>query len=118
MLSFPNQFFNFMVCLILNNEIINNNKAAVIIEGPEGVLNFKDENKPKITDNKPPIIENRTICLGVSERFLAKAAGIINIPVINNKPIILIDNAITAAINKVNIALAISGFRPSASANS
>ena len=118
MLSFPNQFFNFMVCLILNNEIINNNKAAVIIEGPEGVLNFKDENKPKITDNKPPIIENRTICLGVSERFRAKAAGIINIPVINNKPIILIDNAITAAINKVNIALAISGFRPSASANS
>ena len=76
-----------MVCLILNNEIINNNKAAVIIEGPEGVLNFKDENKPKITDNKPPIIENRTICLGVSERFLAKAAGIINIPVTNNKPI-------------------------------
>ena len=37
-----------MVCLILNNEIINNNKEAVIIEGPEGVLNFKDENKPKI----------------------------------------------------------------------
>ena len=107
-----------MVCLILNNEITNNIKAAVIIEGPEGVLNFKDENKPKITDNKPPIIDNRTICLGVSERFLAKAAGIINIPVINNNPTILIDIAIIAAINIVNIAFALSGFKPSASASS
>ena len=40
-----------MVCLILNNEITNNIKAAVIIEGPEGVFNFKDENKPKNTEH-------------------------------------------------------------------
>ena len=32
-------------------------KAAVIIDGPEEVLNSNDENNPKITDNKPPIIE-------------------------------------------------------------
>ena len=36
---------------------MNSNKAAVIIDGPEDVLNSKDVNNPKITDNKPPIIE-------------------------------------------------------------
>ena len=36
---------------------MNNNKAAVIIDGPEDVLNSKDVNNPIITDNKPPIIE-------------------------------------------------------------
>ena len=36
---------------------MNKNKAADIIDGPDGVLNFKEENKPKITDNKPPITE-------------------------------------------------------------
>ena len=50
--------------------------------------------------------------------FLAIAAGIINIPVINNNPTILIDIAIIPAIKIVNIALALSGFKPSASANS
>ena len=34
---------------------MNNNKAAVIIDGPEEVLNSNDENNPKITDNKPKI---------------------------------------------------------------
>ncbi len=60
----------------------NKTNAAVIIEGPEGVLISKDENKPIITDNKPPIIDNLTICVGLLETFLAIAAGIINIPVI------------------------------------
>ena len=46
-----------MVCFILNKEIINKNKAAAIIDGPEDVLNSKDVNNPIITDNKPPIIE-------------------------------------------------------------
>ena len=32
---------------------MNNNNAAVIIDGPEDVLNSKDVNNPKITDNKP-----------------------------------------------------------------
>ncbi len=50
--------------------------------------------------------------------FLAIAVGIINNPVISNNPTILIEIAIIAAINIVNIALALSGFRPSASANS
>ena len=50
--------------------------------------------------------------------FLAIAAGIINIPVISNNPTILIEMAITAANKIVNIAFALSGFKPSASANS
>ena len=40
-----------MVCFILNKEIINKNKAAAIIDGPEGVLNSNDENRPIKTDN-------------------------------------------------------------------
>ena len=36
---------------------MNRNKAAAIIEGPDGVLNCKEENNPNITDNTPPIIE-------------------------------------------------------------
>ena len=97
---------------------MNNNKAAVIIDGPEEVLNSNDENNPKITDNKPPMIEYITIFWGLDEIFLAIAAGIISIPVINNKPTIFIDIAIIAAIKIVNIAFARSGFNPSASANS
>ena len=41
-----------------------------------------------------------------------------SIKIIENNPTILIDIAITAAIRIVNIALALSGFKPSASANS
>ena len=36
---------------------MNKNKAAAIIEGPEGVLNSNEENNPMITDNNPPMIE-------------------------------------------------------------
>ena len=97
---------------------MNNNKAALIIEGPDDVLNSNDENNPKITDNKPPIIEQMIIFCGLVEIFLAIAAGIINIPVINNNQTILIDIAMIAAIKIVNIAFALSGFKPSASANS
>ena len=42
---------------MLSNESINNIKAAVIIDGPEEVLNSNEENNPKITDNNPPMIE-------------------------------------------------------------
>ena len=97
---------------------MNNTNEAAIIDGPEDVLNSNEEYKPNTTDNNPPIIENITIFWGLSEIFLAIAAGIISIPVISNKPTILIDMAITAAIKIVNIALALSGFKPSASANS
>ena len=97
---------------------MNNNKAAVIIDGPEDVLNSKDVNNPIITDNKPPIIEQITILCGLDDKFLAIAAGIINIPVINNNPTILIEIAMIAAIKIVKIALALSGFKPSASASS
>ena len=103
---------------MFNNDKINNNKDAAIIEGPDAVLNSSEENNPKITDNKPPIIEYITIFWGLEEIFLAIAAGMINIPVINNKPTILIDIAMIAAIKIVNIAFALSGFSPSASANS
>ena len=107
-----------MVCFILNKEIINKNKAAAIIDGPEGVLNSKEENNPINTDNSPPRIEYTTIFLGVSDRFLAIAVGIINIPVINKSPTIFMEIAIIPAIKIVNIAFALSGFKPSASANS
>ena len=97
---------------------MNKNKAAAIIEGPEAVLNSKEVNKPKITDNKPPITEIITIICGLEEIFLAIAAGIISIPVINNSPTIFIEIAMIPAIKIVNIALALSGFNPSASASS
>ena len=107
-----------MDCFIFNNESINKIKDAVIIEGPDAVLNSSEANKPKITDNSPPIIENNTIFCGLSEMFLAIAAGIISIPVINSKPTIFIEIAIIAAIKIVNTAFALSGFNPSASASS
>ena len=97
---------------------MNKINEAAIIDGPEDVLNSNDEYKPNTTDSNPPIIENITIFCGLSEIFLAIAAGIISIPVINSRPTILIDIAITAAIKIVNIAFALSGFKPSASANS
>ena len=97
---------------------MNNTKEAAIIDGPEDVLNSNDEYKPNTTDSNPPIIENITIFCGLSEIFLAMAAGIINNPVINSSPTIFIDIAIIAAIRIVNIAFALSGFNPSASANS
>jgi hypothetical protein len=100
--------------LILNNERINKNSAAAMIDGPEDVLNSNEENSPINTDNKPPIIENNTIFVGLSEIFLAIAAGIISIPVINNNPTILIDMAMMPAIKIVKIAFALSGFNPSA----
>ena len=89
-----------------------------MIEGPDGVLNSKDENNPIITDKSPPIIDRTTICWGLFEMFLAIAAGIIYIPVINSSPTIFIEIAIIAAIKIVNIAFILSGFMPSASAKS
>ena len=97
---------------------MNKNSAAAIIDGPEGVLNSNDENRPIKTDSNPPIIENNTILKGLSDKFLAMAVGIINIPVISKSPTIFIEIAIRAAIKIVNTAFALSGFKPSASANS
>ena len=97
---------------------MNNTNEAAIIDGPEDVLNSSEVNKPKTTDSKPPRIEKITILCGLEEIFLAIAAGIINIPVINNSPTILIEIAMIPAIKIVKIALALSGFKPSASANS
>ena len=42
---------------MFSNDKINKNKEAVIIEGPDAVLNSSEENNPKITDNNPPMIE-------------------------------------------------------------
>ena len=88
------------------------------MDGPDGVLNSNEENSPINTDNNPPIIAKITIFCGLSERFLAIAVGIINIPVINSTPTNLIDMAIIAANKTVKTAFALSGFRPSACANS
>ena len=57
------------------------------MDGPDGVLNSNEENSPIKTDNNPPIIAKITIFCGLSERFLAIAVGIINIPVINSTPV-------------------------------
>ena len=97
---------------------MNKNSAAVIIEGPEAELTFNDVNKPTKTDINPNVTEKITICLGLLEIFLAKAAGIISIPVIKRSPTIFIEIAIIAAINIVNNALYLSGLIPSAFAKS
>ena len=103
---------------MFSSESMNKTKEAAIIDGPEEVLNSSEVNKPKTTDSKPPRIEKITIPFGLDEIFLAIAAGIINIPVINSNPTILIEIAMIPAIKIVKIALALSGFKPSASANS
>ena len=41
---------------------MNNTSAAATIEGPDGVLNSKDENNPIITDKSPLTIDRTTIC--------------------------------------------------------
>ena len=97
---------------------MNRNKAAAIIEGPEAVLNSKEENNPIKIDNNPPIVDKNAICIGLFDIFLASAAGIISIPVIKRSPTIFIEIAIIAAIKIVNIALYLSGFIPSALAKS
>ena len=66
----------------------------------------------------PPTIDKTTILLGLSDKFLAIAAGMISMPVINNKPTIFIAIAIMAAIKIVKMIFALSGFIPSASARS
>ena len=103
---------------MFSKDRINNSNAAAIIDGPDEVLNSNEVNNPIITDNKPPTTEKITIFFGLSDKFLAIAAGIINIPVINNNQTIFIDIAMIAAIKIVNIAFAKSGFKPSASASS
>ena len=38
-------------------ERINSTNATTIIDGPEAVLNSKELNRPKSTDNIPPTID-------------------------------------------------------------
>ena len=42
---------------MFNKDNINKINEATIIDGPDDVLNSKEENSPNITDNKPPITE-------------------------------------------------------------
>ena len=65
---------------------MNKTNEAAIIDGPEDVLNSNDEYKPNTTDSNPPIIENITIFWGLSEIFLAIAAGIISICLLYTSP--------------------------------
>ena len=97
---------------------MNNINATEIIVGPEEVLISKEVYRPIQTDSNPPNMERNTICFGFSDRFRAIAAGIINIPVINNNPTIFIEIAISAANKMVNTAFTLSGLIPSASASS
>ena len=117
-LPIKHYFFNSEYFLNLISEKQKSIKAAVIIDGPEAVLNSKDENNPIKIDNSPPIVDKKTIWMGLFDMFLARAAGIISIPVIKSSPTILIEIAIIAAIKIVNIALYLSGFIPSALARS
>lgn len=87
--------------------------AATKIVGPDGELYSREINRPLSTDRMPPRIENKSICVGLLEIFLAIAAGIISNPVISRTPIILIEIAITPARSKVKMRFAISGFIPS-----
>ena len=96
------------------SEIINNNNATTIIEGPEEVLISSETNNPAITDTTPAKVAIITIWRGLLLIFLAIAAGIKSKPVINKAPIILIDKAITPANKSVKIKLEISGRIPSA----
>ena len=102
--------------LIKDNK--NNIKEAVIMEGPEGELIFRDINNPNKTERIPPIVDRTTIFRGLSDKFLAIAAGMISIPVINNRPTILMAIAIIAAIKIVKIVFVLFGFIPSAKAKS
>ena len=98
--------------------IIKTPNVITRIVGPVGVFHIIDVCKP-VTNEKTPIIEDViAICIGVEDKFLEADAGMIRRPVINNMPTIFIEIAITLAINKVNIAVARSGFNPSAFANS
>ena len=58
-----------MVCFILNKEIINKNKAAAIIDGPEGVLNSNDENRPIKTDNILQLLKKQPFFLDYLKDF-------------------------------------------------
>ena len=42
---------------MLSKDNINKIKEAIIIDGPDDVLNSNEVNKPNITDSKPPSIE-------------------------------------------------------------
>ena len=93
-------------------------KAIAKIVGPEGEFQIIEDCKPRKTHATPIIEEIIAIWMGVEDKFREAAAGIISRPVISKIPTILIEMAITLAIKTVKIALAKSGFRPSALANS
>ena len=90
----------------------------VKIVGPVGVFQIIEVWIPRTTEATPIIEDMIAIWIGVEDKFLEADAGMIRRPVINNIPTIFIDIAMTLAISKVNIALARSGFNPSALANS
>ena len=111
-------FCNLTFFLGANKDKKNSINATTIILGPDAVLNSKELNKPITTEEIPPKIDRKTICLGLLLRFLAIAGGIISKPVINRTPIIFIDIAITPAKSNVNIIFDLSGCMPSAAAKS
>ena len=90
----------------------------VKIVGPVGVFQIIEVWIPRTTEATPIIEDMIAIWIGVEDKFLEADAGMIRRPVINNIPTIFIDIAMTLAISKVKIALAKSGFNPSALANS
>ena len=101
-----------------SNVIIKTPNVITRIVGPVEVFHIIEVCRPITTEQTPIIEEIIAICIGVEDKFLEADAGMIRRPVINNIPTILIDIAMTLAISKVKIAVARSGFNPSALANS
>ena len=88
------------------------------IDGPDGISASTDKNIPIITEKTPINVATTTINSGELTNLLAVAAGIINIAVISNSPIICNDNATTIVKTEVNSRFIYKGLIPSAFAKS
>lgn len=88
------------------------------IDGPDGISASTDKNIPIITEKIPINVATTTINSGELTNLLAVAAGIINIAVISNSPIICNDNATTIVKTEVNSRFIYKGLIPSAFAKS
>ena len=85
--------------------IIKTPNVITRIVGPVEVFHIIEVCRPITTEQTPITEEIIAICIGVEDKFLEAAAGMIRRPVINNIPTIFIDIAMTLAISKVNICL-------------
>ena len=90
--------------------------AATTMLGPAGVSQLSDPSRPIQTLAAPIMDATSAIISGVVAKRLAVAAGMMRSAVISRTPTIFIEIAITAAIKIMKKKLALSGFKPSATA--